>query len=162
MSFFDPNKKYSAFILTAALFIYLSVVIWLLFFEVGDTERELYFTAREIHLVPLESTYHSLHFALSNNYEPVHKKHQWYITIRNIIGNLLLFYPWGILAPLTLKGLNSFKNLILTTLIISLFAEVVQYFFIVGVADIDDILLNVLGATMGFYTLRWFNKTIFS
>lgn len=70
--------------------------------------------------------------------------------LTNIVGNIILFVPWGFLSPLTFISLeNRWKATVLTT-ILSLTAEVIQYTMQVGVFDVDDILLNTLGGIIGY------------
>lgn len=67
--------------------------------------------------------------------------------IKNILGNIMLFIPYGFLSSYLLKN----KNLTLTaflSLIVSATIEVVQY-YIGRVFDIDDIILNVIGGLLG-------------
>lgn len=68
------------------------------------------------------------------------------ITI-NVLGNLLAFAPFGFFIPILYKKKvqNVFKFLIIAT-ISSTLVEVIQFLTMVGQADIDDVILNVLGA----------------
>lgn len=68
--------------------------------------------------------------------------------IRNILGNILLFLPFGFFSSYYLKNKKIGVTAVLT-LITSFTIEVVQY-YIGRVFDIDDIILNVLGGTLGF------------
>ncbi len=68
--------------------------------------------------------------------------------IKNIIGNIVLFIPFGFF---TSYYLNQKKVLVPTfiTLAVSLCAEAIQY-HIGRVFDVDDILLNVFGGFLGY------------
>lgn len=68
--------------------------------------------------------------------------------IKNILGNILLFAPYGFLASYLLKN-NKFSVITILTIIVSLTIETVQY-YIGRVFDIDDIILNLLGGIIGF------------
>ena len=140
------------------LIAYTIVVVWLLFYQVGSTERELYFKSRNIHLIPFESTYHSLKLAITNNFGPPHKAHYRYITARNIVGNILLFFPWGFLAPLLFYYFQSITKILLSTFMLSVCAELLQFILVIGVADVDDVIFNSIGALMGFYVCVAFQK----
>lgn len=72
------------------------------------------------------------------------------IIIENILGNLLLFAPMGILLPSIFQGLRKFKKFILSILILLIAVEGVQLFTFSGSFDVDDILLNLSGALL-FY-----------
>lgn len=66
----------------------------------------------------------------------------------NVIGNIVLFIPFGYFVSDYLKAKKTHQILIVSTLI-SLTAELIQYK--IGRAfDVDDIILNVLGAILGF------------
>ena len=68
--------------------------------------------------------------------------------MKNVVGNLVLFLPYGLFTSLYLKS-DKASIIIFLTLITSVSIEVVQ--LIIGrVFDIDDILLNVLGGFLGF------------
>ncbi len=72
----------------------------------------------------------------------------------NFVGNILLFIPWGFLLPLYFKSLRIFKPFIMTTLIAVLLIESIQLFTMLGSFDIEDILLNVVGAYIGFFVAK--------
>ena len=66
----------------------------------------------------------------------------------NVIGNIALFIPFGFFMSNKLKAKKA-SHIIVVSAIISLTAELIQYK--IGRAfDIDDILLNVTGAIVGF------------
>lgn len=71
------------------------------------------------------------------------------IAIRNLGGNLALFIPLGFFAPL-LRRSSGWKSVLIIALVISAALEITQGIFQVGVFDLDDILLNVLGALLGY------------
>lgn len=67
----------------------------------------------------------------------------------SLIGNLAMFTPLGFLLPWRMKGKHpKFKAAFVLFLVI-LTVEVLQQLFVVGVFDIDDILLNFAGALFG-------------
>lgn len=66
----------------------------------------------------------------------------------NVIGNIALFIPFGYFVSDKIKAKKT-HQIIIVSAIISLTAELIQYK--IGRAfDIDDILLNVTGAIIGF------------
>lgn len=70
-----------------------------------------------------------------------------YKFIKNIIGNILLFIPYGFFSSYYLNNKKISTNVVLC-LIASLSIEIIQY-HIGRVFDIDDIILNVLGGFIG-------------
>lgn len=66
----------------------------------------------------------------------------------NVIGNIVLFIPFGYFVSDYLKAKKT-HHILIVSVLISLTAELIQYK--IGRAfDIDDIILNVLGAILGF------------
>jgi glycopeptide antibiotics resistance protein len=66
------------------------------------------------------------------------------------VGNVMLFVPFGLLLPVLFNNVNTFQKLILITLLISFGLELIQLFTVLGTFDVDDIILNVLGGSIGF------------
>lgn len=70
------------------------------------------------------------------------------IFFKNVIGNMIMFIPYGFFVAYFLK-LEKLKTSIFMTLITSITIEVTQ--LIIGrVFDVDDIMLNLLGGIIGF------------
>ena len=78
--------------------------------------------------------------------------------LRNTLGNVALFMPLGILLPLVDTRFRSLKRVLLLALCLSLTIETLQFALrFVGnprAVDIDDVLLNTLGACLGFLIYR--------
>ena len=68
----------------------------------------------------------------------------------NIIGNVSLFIPTGIILPILYKRLNSFWKVLLTGAGISFCIEVIQLLLPNSVTDIDDLILNTVGVIIGY------------
>ena len=80
--------------------------------------------------------------------------------LRSMAMNMFLFVPYGMFMPYVLH--NSCRRIITTVLsafIFSFVIEVTQYIFVLGRAEVDDILCNTLGATIGSITY-WLSNTI--
>lgn len=72
--------------------------------------------------------------------------------IRNVIGNMIMFMPYGFFISYYLK-LDKKSYVFLMSLLISVTIEVTQ--LVIGrVFDVDDILLNVIGGILGYYVYR--------
>ena len=76
--------------------------------------------------------------------------------IYNVVGNILLFAPLGFLIPLLFKKKNKIANIALYGLIASLAIELIQLLTATNFTDIDDIILNTLGAVLGFFIFNVF------
>ncbi len=67
----------------------------------------------------------------------------------NILGNILMFIPYGFIGWLFPKY-NDLKTLLIYFLSFLIVIEALQYFTRLGVFDIDDIILNTFGVVIGF------------
>lgn len=70
--------------------------------------------------------------------------------IINLLGNIIMFIPFGLLRWINHKY-NNFNTLIFHFLSTMVILEALQYFTKMGVFDIDDLLLNSLGIWIGYY-----------
>jgi glycopeptide antibiotics resistance protein len=77
--------------------------------------------------------------------------------IQNIIGNLALFIPLGFLLPVLLPAFTSFVRLILVAFLLSQSYETIQLITVLGIFDIDDTILNTIGALIGFFIVKRFS-----
>lgn len=68
--------------------------------------------------------------------------------MKNVMGNIMLFVPYGFLASYFLDN-KKLSVMTVLTVITSLTIEIVQY-YIGRVFDIDDIILNLVGGITGF------------
>ena len=68
----------------------------------------------------------------------------------NIIGNISMFIPTGIILPILYKPLNCFWKVLLTGAGLSFAIEMIQLFFPGSVTDIDDLILNTAGVAIGY------------
>lgn len=84
---------------------------------------------------------------------PVRKSLVW-AAIRNLLGNIFLFTPLGIFLPAVFPLLRSFLRTFFSTLLIISVIELTQLALMVGSCDVDDLLLNVLGASLGYGLYR--------
>lgn len=74
---------------------------------------------------------------------------------RNIILNILMLIPFGLLLPVVFKLYNSFWKVSITGLFFSITIEIVQFISEKGIVEADDILNNTIGTMIGygFYVL---------
>lgn len=96
----------------------------------------------------------------SNNFVPFREIFRYNfgsrLFLKNVLGNIILFLPFGLFASYYLDIKRPYLAFILT-LIASVSIEVVQ--MVIGrVFDIDDIILNVIGGTIGFYIYSLIRK----
>ena len=89
----------------------------------------------------------------SNNFVPFREILRYNITsklfIKNVLGNMIMFMPFGLFASLYLK-VEKINLPLMLTVIASVSIETVQ--LVIGrVFDVDDIILNVCGGSLGFF-----------
>jgi len=105
---------------------------------------------------------------LKNNFIPFKsisemlQQHNISTFLRQILGNILLFAPLGFFVPLIFKNISRFRSILVIGIVSSVGIELLQLMLssILGitykVTDIDDIILNTIGAISGFIILRLF------
>lgn len=75
---------------------------------------------------------------------------------RNVVGNLIMFMPYGFFVSYFLK-LDQKRQIFWMSLLVSVTIEVTQ--LIIGrVFDVDDIMLNVCGGMLGYFVYRLIHK----
>lgn len=72
----------------------------------------------------------------------------------NLLGNVAVFAPFGILLPLVVTGYRSFIRLTLLSALGIIILELLQMLLHVGSLDIDDLLLNLVGVWTGYALLQ--------
>lgn len=109
------------------LFLYIFTLTFLILFKLSLDIPSLV-TTRSINLIPFyydkETTFH----------------------LKEIIENILIFIPLGLL--LKMKDLSS-QKIFLLGFLLSFTYEFLQYIFSIGAADITDIIANTIGAILG-------------
>ena len=68
----------------------------------------------------------------------------------NILGNLLLLMPLAFFAPTLVCKINRFYKFVMVIFAVSILIEILQILFLTGSCDIDDVILNVLGAALAY------------
>ena len=76
------------------------------------------------------------------------------ISVKNILGNIIAFMPFGFLLPIATDKINKLKLIVISSFLLSLLFEIIQLLTGLGEFDVDDILLNVLGAVVGYMFYR--------
>ncbi|MDF2946519.1 MAG: VanZ family protein [Bacillales bacterium] len=79
--------------------------------------------------------------------------------VLNILGNIIGFVPLGFMLPLIFNKVKRIKNVVIYSLYLSLFYETIQLLFKLGSFDIDDLILNTTGGTLGYLAFLILLKT---
>ena len=137
------DKKYRK--LNITLFtLYCAVMLWLLFNRSGGAEGIPYWEQVRNHFNP--EPFHTIRLFLK-----VLGTHPYHSTaIVNLAGNVVMFIPLGFFLPRVFPALNQFRRVLLATTAIITAVELSQMFSLLGFCDIDDLILNVLGAALGY------------
>lgn len=122
----------------AFIFPYTLILLYFMFLGFGRQQME----GNIVRIKPVLSTYQFIEQCLlySNYYS---------LTI-NLIGNVVMFMPFGLMG-LAFPKYKNFKTLVLTFLAVITSVEAFQYFTRMGICDIDDIAFNTFGVCLGYY-----------
>lgn len=127
--------------------IYCIAMFFLLFvrrkFDIGRSYREE--VKMSINLIPFRSIYENLLYIINgtNGFMIRH-------SAVNLLGNAVMFMPCGFFIPRLFERFRRFGKFICLSLGILLSVEIIQVLTLRGSFDIDDIILNISGAVIGF------------
>ena len=77
------------------------------------------------------------------------------IVIINFATNLLLFAPMGFFIPVLFQSkIKNIKQFVIMIIILTLIVEILQFITYRGSTDIDDIILNTIGAVIMYMIMR--------
>ncbi|KHD35848.1 hypothetical protein NL50_11280 [Clostridium acetobutylicum] len=108
-----------------------------------------YNKSRSINLIPFKSIIQFI---------DTYKEMGSFRAFANLAGNLIVFMPFGYLVPTLNKRFSRIKSIVIASFGLSLFFEVTQYVLGIGSSDIDDVILNTLGAIAGYSVLTCLRK----
>ena len=137
-----PRKFYKVL-----FYLYLAALLWVLFNRNRYVDGIPYWdqVQQYLNLRPFKTI--SLYWRLlTDPVRPVLTK----LAVYNLAGNILLFVPMGVMVPTLWE---KFRNLARTLLLIAAVvtaAELLQVLILAGSCDIDDLILNLLGAALGY------------
>ena len=76
----------------------------------------------------------------------------------NIFGNFLMLMPLSFFVPTLIKKINKFYKFLIFVILFAICIELLQILFLTGSCDIDDVILNVLGASISYPIFLKVNK----
>ena len=83
---------------------------------------------------------------------------QWW-ALKNLLGNIISFIPFGFLLPIVYKKFSSAIRVLSMGFASILLIETFQFFTKLGSFDVDDIILNTIGIVCG-YLVFWVTNRI--
>lgn len=78
--------------------------------------------------------------------------------LNNLAGNVIGFLPFGAILPVLNRFVRSFWKVLLLSFEFSALIEVTQLITKVGSFDVDDIILNTVGGTLGYVIFAICNR----
>lgn len=78
--------------------------------------------------------------------------------LKNFLGNILAFIPLGVFLPLLFQRQRKFLLFLLTVMTLVCAVELLQLATQLGSLDVDDLILNVPGACLGWLVWRLWNR----
>lgn len=117
--------------------VYLLFLLYWMFFAFSRTKSE-------------EFRYNITPFSTIKNYFTYYDHFPIFIWLINIAGNVGVFIPFGIVLPVLFPKLSNFFLFIIGFVLGIFSLEVLQLFSKLGSFDVDDIILNTIGAIIGF------------
>ncbi|HAP7599686.1 VanZ family protein [Enterococcus faecium] len=121
--------------------IYLFFLLWVILFKLSfNLPQFLTYSYSNVNLVPFST------FSFENT-----------TVLRETTYNLIVFFPFGVLLNVNFKRLSFSKKLGIIFLV-SFLAELIQFLFGIGVADITDLITNTTGGLIGLWAYQLLNK----
>ncbi|SDN31579.1 Glycopeptide antibiotics resistance protein [Fictibacillus solisalsi] len=97
----------------------------------------------------------SLNLVLFDSIRLMWKSGDYWLIFKNIIGNVVLFFPLGFLPPLIHRFFSKWGLMFFIGFGTSSIIEVLQYCYAHRIFDIDDILLNGFGTMVGLGVFKF-------
>ena len=126
---------------------YILLMLWLLFIRYRNVEVTDYWAQvqNRLNLVPFSSMGSMLRTLWRNPYPGV----LWTV-VYNIGGNIAMFVPLGFFLRVLFPKCRSFPGCMGTVALIMSTVELCQLLTLRGFCEVDDVMLNVLGAAIGW------------
>ena len=137
--------------LTTFAVLYTEMMVYLLFFREPSFTDEPYWGLVRAHFNPVPFRTIKLYLRLLEN-----PARPWLMRLAhvNLLGNVLLFIPLGIFPPLLHPNMRRIWKTILLAAGIMPAVALAQMLLLVGTCDVDDLILNVTGAALGYGLFR--------
>ena len=74
--------------------------------------------------------------------------------VMNLLGNIFAFFPMGLLIPILFPSFNKISKFLIFIFACLVLTEGIQMLLMVGSCDIDDMILNAIGAIAAFALIK--------
>ncbi len=101
---------------------------------------------KKVNLVPFKMIYRQTKGLISGTYRPA-------FYVMNVAGNLAAFAPTAFFLPALFKRCGKFRVFFSAVSVMIVLIEFLQFILRVGSLDVDDYILNILGASAAFALL---------
>ena len=131
---------------------YCLVMLWLLFGQrmgTGFTEDYADALRQRLNLMPFDTIGRFL-WVLQHS----HQRGLMLHAVINLAGNVVMFVPLGLLLPQLWKSMRKPWAFFGVVTVVLVLVEAVQLVTLLGSCDIDDLILNLVGAAAGY--AAWF------
>lgn len=130
------------------LFVYSLVMLWLLFGRENGWQEGLPYREQVLSNINLKPFYtiKNYYYTLLHSSSGAMVRHCFI----NLGGNVLLFIPAGYLLPRLWKKQRNFILFLFSCAGLILAVEVLQLVSLLGSFDVDDVILNLSGMTLGY------------
>lgn len=81
----------------------------------------------------------------------------WWDIVRIVVGNVVMFIPFGFLGWVFPK-LKNLRDLLFTFVASIVIVEGLQYFTRLGIFEVDDVILNTFGVFLGYQICVFLEK----
>ena len=123
-----------------ALALYVLCLVYFMFLH-----RRFPLPSRSSNLIPLRTVTLMIRLLIAGGRQTMHR-----IAVRNLAGNVAAFVPMGFLLPCVWRFLRRWWRTLGAGAAVVIMLEALQYLTSLGAADVDDLLLNLIGTALGY------------
>ncbi len=146
----NKNNRITRAVLWGLFAVYCGILVWMLYlsrdYRGGYTFGE--YISRFSNFIPFKTVFHYAKIAATGSFEFIG------LFLWNIMGNLVMLLPLGAVLPCLFRRIDRFWKVVITVTITVILIELAQLILRVGVVDIDDLILNLSGAMIGYAILK--------
>ena len=140
---------------------YCLLMLWLLFDRTGAETGVSYWqqVKENLNLTPLRTIEDYWHVLANPAYylekwEPAVYEYNVRHAVINLAGNVIMFLPFGFFLPGIYRKMEKFLRCLLAAAVVLVLVELTQLFTLLGSCDVDDLILNLAGVTIGWCTWK--------